>query len=151
LARRHGARAGDAPEDWMDGATAPTAFFAKTFDETLALLEAARGYLAYREHAPRRALEPLDRLKLSREAYRITTRLTEIMAWLLVRKAVHAGELTAAEAARPEHRLSHRDLCAAELAPDCAGLPDGLVDLAERSRRLYVRVTRLDDMLDVDA
>jgi regulator of CtrA degradation len=82
---------------------------------------------------------------------RLTARLTQIMAWLLIQKAVHAGELDRSEAARPNLRLGARTLCTTHDELALATLPAALQGLMERSYRLYVRVARLDDMVARDA
>ena len=56
---------------------------------------------------------------------RITTRLTQIMAWLLAQKAVHAGELTARQMASEEYRLDGQSVCLDDDERHHAGLPDG--------------------------
>src|SRR5439155_5280933 len=60
----------------------PSAFFNKTYDETLGLLVEVRDYVADSEPADRRRLAPVIGAKLSCEALRVTARLTQIMAWL---------------------------------------------------------------------
>src|SRR4051812_15750819 len=81
-------------------------FLNKTYDETFRLLLEARDYLAYEEPVDRRRLSPTDRLVLNCEAMRLTSRLTQVMAWVLVQKAVYAGEISAAEATAADHRLA---------------------------------------------
>jgi regulator of CtrA degradation len=70
------------------------------------------------------------------------------MAWLLVQKAVHAGEITRIEAAEPKHRLAGKEICEVTGCIDMIPLQPGLMQLLERSHRLYQRVARLDSMLD---
>lgn len=123
-----------------------TRFFGKTYDETMALLVASRDYLANAQPAEARGLKPIERLRVNCEAMRLTTRLTQIMAWLLAQRAVHEGEITRERAAGEEYRLTAEEVCLAEM--DCAGnsLPPRLCELLDQSRRLYVRVARLDEM-----
>jgi regulator of CtrA degradation len=123
-----------------------TRFFGKTYDETMALLVASRDYLANAQPAEARGLKPIERLRVNCEAMRLTTRLTQIMAWLLAQRAVHEGEITREKAAGEEYRLTAEEVCLAEM--DCAGnsLPPRLCELLDQSRRLYVRVARLDEM-----
>ncbi len=71
-----------------------TRFFGKTYDETMALLVASRDYLANAQPADTTGLKPIERLRVNCEAMRLTTRLTQVMAWLLAQRAVHEGELT---------------------------------------------------------
>ena len=124
-----------------------TRFFGKTYDETMSLLLASRDYLAAAQPGDAIGLKPIDRLRVNCEAMRLTTRLTQIMAWLLAQRAVFAGEIGRAQAASDEFRLSADSVCMAE-GDDMAAnvLPMRLRELLEESRRLYVRVARLDEL-----
>ena len=124
----------------------PTAFFSKTYDEATGLLVAARDYLAAHEQADRARLEVGDRLRLTCEATRLTSRLTHIMAWLLARKAVFAGELTQEAAVRPPYLLERNETLADGDPTAYENLPKSLSQLMDRSHRLYVRVARLDEL-----
>lgn len=126
---------------------APTAFFNKTFDEAFALLVEARNYIAYDERGDRASMPLGDRLHLSCEATRLTARLTHIMAWLLFQKAIFAGEIPREDAAREPCRLGGRSAGLSEGPQPLESFPRRFVDLVERSRRLYVRVSRLDAMM----
>ncbi|MDX1484040.1 MAG: DUF1465 family protein [Alphaproteobacteria bacterium] len=130
----------------MQGET-PTAFFSKTYDEATSLLIEARDYIAAEESLDRRELAPADRLRLALETSRLTSRLTHVMAWLLARKAVFAGELTPAEAAEPPYVLERNEILAADEAAQHENLPETLSDLMVRSHRLYIRVSRLDELV----
>ena len=133
------------------GSETPTAFFNKTYEEALALMVEAKEYLEGRENDDGGLLLDLDRLRLSREAMRVTARLTQIMAWLFAQKAVFAGELTLAEAAREPYTLSGQEVCVPDGPDDGSGLPAKMVDLLDRSHRLYVRVSRLDRLVRREA
>jgi regulator of CtrA degradation len=121
-----------------------TAFFGKTYSEAMDLLEEARDYLTYREPIDRETLLPLERLRFCSETMRLTARLTQIMAWLLAQRAVHAGEITQAAALGDHRALADLDVCMD--GEEAAPMPRRLSDLLERSRRLYVRVARLDEL-----
>jgi regulator of CtrA degradation len=131
----------------VNGQTAPTAFFSRTYDEAIALLEGARDYIARHEPVDRQRLAAPEQLRLCCETLRMTARLTQIMAWLLAQRAVHAGEISAADVVRQHEALSDVEICMAHKETDLAGLPIAMANLAERSQRLYVRVARLDDMV----
>lgn len=119
----------------------------KTLEETLALLVRARDYMSYAVPANQPGLLPAERLQISCEAMRVTARLSHVMAWLLAQKAVQAGEISAMAAAAA-YRLDEDDKSLLEGgAEQSAALPDGLRDLLEKSRALYVRVTRLDALV----
>jgi regulator of CtrA degradation len=134
----------------MTADTAPAAFFGKTFDEAFALLVEARNYIAYEEAIDRQLLDPLKRLMLSCEATRMTARIIHIMSWLMMRKAVFAGEIAPDEACGPEGRLDGHATCLAQGFAHGADFPPRFAELLERSRRLYVRVSRLDELLARD-
>lgn len=124
-----------------------TAFFGKTYDEAMALLVEVRDYLAYREPIDRETLVPMDRLQLCCETMRLTARLTQIMAWLLAQRAVHSGEISQAEALADHEALAELAICmGGEEEATVASLPQRVRSLLERSRRLYVRVARLDEL-----
>lgn len=122
-------------------------FFNGTYDETMALLIEARNYIAYHESVEHRKLPPHVRLQISYESMRVTSRLTQVMAWLLAQKAVHAGEISREQAASDEFALSGGDICTDPAGPDNDALPAGLRSLLERSHKLYMRVARLDEMV----
>jgi len=129
---------------------AETAFFSKTYDEAYGLLVEARNYVAYEEVADRAHLDVFTRLRLSCETSRLTARITHIMSWLLFQKAVYAGELTREDLAKAEYRLGGESVCFDEGGIWSDKLPPRLLDLLDRSRRLYVRVARLDSLLTAD-
>ncbi len=123
----------------------PTAFFDRTYDEAMVLLREARDYNLQRVPSERDRLGPEDRLRLACETMRVTTRLGQVMAWLLAQKAVHAGEMSRQDMTAAEHRLAARAVCLNDRPELSAGLPPGLQSLLERSHDLYVRVLRLDE------
>ena len=78
---------------------------------------------------------------------KVTSRLTQVIAWLLVQRAVQAGELSRDQAARPKYRLSGKVACSQRMPVDAGPLPGDLADLLQRSWRLYERIARLDAMI----
>lgn len=124
----------------------PTAFFGKTYSEAMSLLVEARNYLAYREPVDRARLLPVERLRLCRETMRLTARLTQIMAWLMAQRAVHAGEISQQAALSDHEALAEVEVCMDDAEAETPDMPRPLVDLLDRSRRLYVRVARLDEL-----
>lgn len=132
----------------MTGTAAPTAFFNKTYEEAMNLLVEMRDYIAHAEPQDRSGLTPLEGARFCGASLRVTARLTQIMAWLLAQKAVHAGEIETADAVARHGRLAAIDICMTdERAEETAGLPSYFLDILDRSHRLYVRVARLDDMV----
>ncbi len=138
----------------VTGATPPgvpaTAFFSKTYDEALALTVEARDYFLHLGPAEVRELGPAAGLDYCRESSRLTTQLTQVMAWLLAQRAVYMGEMTMQEARSEAHRLSASERCLAHDKIKRADLPLGLRSLLRRSTRLFRRVAQLDSMMDRD-
>lgn len=122
-------------------------FFNKTYDETMGLMIEARDYISYGSQRDNRDMRPGDRLVISCETLRITSRLTQVMAWLLVQKAVHAGEMTQEQAVTEPYRLSGQSVCEDRDYEEMELLPRALRSLLERSYNLYVRVARLDALM----
>ncbi|WP_207459914.1 DUF1465 family protein [Azospirillum sp. SYSU D00513] len=125
-------------------------FFNGPYDETMALLVEARNYIAYHEAYDQKDLPPHVRLQISYESMRVTSRLTQVMAWLLAQKAVHAGEISREQGASEEFALSGGDICTDPSGADNEQLPSGLRSLLERSHRLYMRVARLDERVRME-
>lgn len=129
----------------MTDGSGPTAFFSKTYDEAYALLIEARNYVAYEEAGDRAVLNDFERLSVSMETMRLTTRVTQIMGWLFYQKAVFAGEMSLDQALSEDCRLDRNDLCLGGVRAEV--LPRRLAELMARSRKLYLRVMRLDELL----
>jgi regulator of CtrA degradation len=116
-----------------------------TYDETLSLLAETRAFLTLPPDGRRSAV---SQLRLVREAMRITSRLSQVLAWLMVRRAVVDGVISEADSLAPERRLSGQEVCLAEPSDDLGEVPAGMKRLMEQSRALYERVARLDRMLE---
>jgi regulator of CtrA degradation len=123
-------------------------FFDSTFAEALALTHESRDYLASRQWRERGAKSATDKLLSSCESLRLTARLTQVMAWLLVQRAVHAGELSREESRAERYRLSGQKVCAEGDATLAGDLDPRLRELLDKSHQLYRRVQRLDAMQD---
>lgn len=131
------------------GGFAATAFFSRTYDEAQGLTVEARDYARDEYECSRES--PGVSLLRSLESLRMTTRITQIMAWLLFQRAVHAGELTPQQAAAVPNRLGGQDICHDRHGESMADLPPAFRDLLLRSRKLYQRIARLDEMIARDA
>jgi regulator of CtrA degradation len=123
------------------------AFFRRTYDETLDLMVEARNYMAYVERRERERADVVAGLRMSCEAMRVTSRLTQVMAWLMLQRAVHAGEIDNEEALAEVNRLSGGEVCLDETFSADETLPGGLRSLLDRSFRLYTRVARLEEQM----
>jgi regulator of CtrA degradation len=120
--------------------------FAQLYREGMKLVEDTAEYLDRDGRAESRALVPPASLAYQAESIKLTTRLTQIASWLLVRRAIAMGEITAAEAHTHRHRVS--------LAPQSAMRPNGFEalpasfrHLIAESHRLYNRILRLERLM----
>ena len=120
-------------------------FLPGVFNETLALLFDAHHYFQSRGADEQASLNPRERPVYATEMTRVTMRLTSVMAWIMVRRAIHAGRIEEEKAAQ-DYRLDGIDICLEDANPALAALPSYLGYLSERSRQLYERVHRLDQL-----
>ena len=121
--------------------------FRKTYDETVDLMVEAKNYLSYSDGAERGRVDAISGLRLSCEAMRVTSRLTQVMAWLMMQRAVQEGEITADEALADQNRLSGEDVCLDISFGQDNALPRGLRSLLDRSFHLYVRISRIEEQI----
>ncbi len=77
----------------------------------------------------------------------MTTHLTNVMGWLLLQKAATTGEIEEQQPLKPENRLGGREACMDYAGLADSDLPDRMRELLDRSHRVYIRVARLDDMM----
>ncbi len=130
------------------GHFASSAFFRKTYDETIALLVETRNYVTAK--SPVNEESRVVAMNVNMETTRVTARLTQVIAWLMVQRAVEAGEISPAQSLTPKHRLGGQSICSDECGEEIETLPPELRDLLSRSRQLYQRVARLDEMIARD-
>ena len=122
-------------------------FEAKTYDETMALLLQAKHYENYSKPDEVIEYNPFDRMSVVRESIRVTSRLSHVMAWLLYRKAVSAGEMEEAESLRAQDQLDQEKTTTDTSFHKSPEIPRGLRALLEQSMSLYMRVARIDRKL----
>jgi len=113
--------------------------------EAMVLADEVRAYFDEAGRAERDRLVPARRVTFSCESLKITTRLMHVIAWLLTRRAVATGEISAVQARDPLRRLG----AAADTDPAVLEtLPDNARALIAASLDLYARVRRFDQGLD---
>lgn len=116
------------------------------YEEALLLADEARGAFDMRVRDPDESEDNAARIALSIEGLRTTTRLMNLLAWLLNQRAFFAGELT-------ETQVKRCGSLAQDRASDPAQMQQlGLATraLIHESERLYARCERLDRRLQQD-
>ena len=122
------------------------AFVQKAYDDTYALLIAMRDYVSGQSSEDADGLEPPDRMRLSLELSRVTRQITEVMAWLMVQKAIASGEITADEGAQqPAGQLTLSDEDSDDDQDELARLPLPARSLIDRARRIAALVRQLQN------
>ena len=130
----------------LTGPDASLAFFNKTYNDATDLLIEARNYIAYRRTNDARDLDIEVRLLVSQETLRITSRLTQVMAWLLSQRAVQHGEMSQEEALSEAFAIGGAVVCEDDRWSHDERLPEAVRSLLVRSHNLYRRICRLEEM-----
>ena len=120
--------------------------FMKLFREGMDLVEETAEYLDGAGRAESRRLTPPASLAYTSESIRLTTRLTQLASWLLVRRAIASGEITAAQAQTHRHRVT-LSVQSAKRPEGFEALPETFKKLIAESYRLHDRITRLERIL----
>lgn len=120
-------------------------FMPKVFDETMQLLTDSHEYFHLFGDDDQQRL-PADLKSLySCEMSRITLRLSSIMAWIMVQRAVFSGKIPAEDSAM--YVLDFQDACTVDNRMLHGVLPSYVCYLLDRSLELYERVMRLDSQV----
>jgi regulator of CtrA degradation len=121
--------------------------FEKIFKEGMGLVEETANYLDGQGRADSRALDRPATIAYATESMRLTTRLMQLASWLLLQRAIGAGEVTEQDASREKSRVSLGDIGEGNKIPGSENLPEGLVELVARSLRLHERILVIDQMI----
>jgi regulator of CtrA degradation len=120
--------------------------FKLLFREGMDLVEAAAAYLGGPGKLEARALPRGLALAYATESMRLTTRMTHLTSWLLQTRAVHEGELSAAQTIHAKQKI--RLICQPLASPQDVfeDLPRGLCDLCNQSLSLQSKIARMDEL-----
>lgn len=121
-------------------------FMPGVFNETMKLLTEAHEYFHLFGQDDQSRIEERLKTLYSCEMSRITLRLSSIMAWIMIQRAVVSGKIEAAEAAH-RYGLDFQDICLVDNRMLHGVLPSYVCLLLDRSLELYERVLRLDSQI----
>ena len=121
--------------------------FHKVFQEGMGLVEETAAYLDGPGRQEVRGLGRQGAIAYATESMRLTTRLMQLASWLLLQRAVSAGELTLEAAEVEKQRINLGEIGPGHALDGAERLPAGLSALVERSLRLHERVVTLDAMV----
>ncbi len=124
--------------------------FTQIFQEGMGLVEETAAYLDGEGRKDAKALDRHAAIAYATESMRLTTRLMQLASWLLLQRAVGEGDMTPQEAEKEKHRASLGEVSHTVSRRAMRVLPDNLMDLINRSIRLYERIAKLDGMLHAE-
>jgi regulator of CtrA degradation len=110
--------------------------------EAMVLADEARAYFDSSGRDDRLSLDPALRIGFACESLKVTTRLMQVVAWLMTQRAVAAGELSRVRGEGAERRLGDSPESDADIL---SRLPEAALALIRSSQDLYDRVRRIDE------
>ncbi|MEZ5818214.1 MAG: DUF1465 family protein [Hyphomicrobiaceae bacterium] len=122
--------------------------FDQVFREGMSLVEATANYLEGQGRRDAKAVGATASVLYASESMRLTTRLLELASWLVIRRALKAGEITLEEAQVKRRRLKLTAIGRPEHVREFASLPDKLKELISASFALHDRIVLLDRALE---
>lgn len=121
--------------------------FNALFQEGMTLVEETAAYLDGEGRDDAKTLEHPASLAYATESMRLTTRLMQLASWLLIRRAVNEGEMTAEQAYEEKHKVKLGAIGRSAHTEGYDELPETLKNLVEQSFRLYDRIVSLDRLI----
>jgi|EndMetStandDraft_9_1072997.scaffolds.fasta_scaffold17009_3 regulator of CtrA degradation len=123
--------------------------FDAIFKEGMALVERTASYLDGPGRKEARLLRGPVSVLYATESMRLTTRLLELASWLMIRRALKAGEISNEEAQVKRDRVRLRAPGRPSHVKGFTELPEGLRTLIEASFALNDRIVQLDRAMQV--
>jgi regulator of CtrA degradation len=121
--------------------------FEKVFKEGMGLVEETANYLDGQGRVDSRVLDRPGTIAYATESMRLTTRLMQLASWLLLQRAIGAGEVSMGDAATEKARVNLSEIGRGNALPGADALPEGLMELVARSLRLHERILMIDGMV----
>lgn len=121
-------------------------FMPGLFNETMQLLKDAHEYFFLFGEDDQSRIDAQIKTLYSCEMSRITLRLSSVMAWIMVQRAIIAGKIEREEALT-KYGLDFKDICTVDNRVLHGVLPSYVCFLLDRTLELYERVMRLDEQM----
>ncbi len=121
--------------------------FDAVYQQGMELVERTAAYLDGPGRQEAKLLSSSVGLTYATESMRLTTRLLDLASWLLIRRSLRDGEITAEEARRKRARIKLRTSGRPSHITNFAELPERLRQLIEESFQLSDRIMRIDSSL----
>lgn len=125
--------------------------FNQIFKEGMALVERTANYLDGSGRRDAKDLTPATTVLYATESMRLTTRLLDVASWLLIRRALKQGEITASEARVKRQSVKLQTLGRPAHTKGFDDLPLKLRVLIDESFEMLDRVLQLDRAMNLNA
>ena len=122
----------------------PVTFIDSKINEAHRLLDATHDYIKWQAPKDMDTMDPHMTFLLSSEAMRVTVRLTQIIAWLMLQKGILEGELTSEDTLSESCRVMQGEECLYQSSEEDKSIPPRLRELLKESRIFYFSILRLD-------
>lgn len=109
------------------------------------LLEKTHGYVKWQAPLDMEYMSINDRAKVSHEVMRVAVRLSKIMGWLMLQKAILEGEILRGDLLPDKFLILQGKTCLENASETDPCLPRSLRELLKESRELYLRTMRLEE------
>jgi len=114
--------------------------------EAQKLLQSTHEYIKWQAPIDVEDYGPRETFRVSCEAMRVTIRMTQVITWLMLQKAILTGEVTREEILSESYRVLRGKSCTENDSDKDMSLPPRLRELLTESHIFYMRIMRLDDV-----
>lgn len=118
--------------------------FKLLFHEGMGLVEESASYLDGEGREDAKGLSRTSAMLYGSESMRLTTRLMQIASWLLLQRAANEGEMDREQLLEEKKKIRLDETLQRLESPGWDQLPDGFINLVNRSVSLQNRVMKLD-------
>lgn len=125
--------------------------FEKVFREGMGLVEETANYLDGPGRSDARLLDRHGAVAYAAESMRLTTRLMQLASWLLLQRAIGAGEMSQDEVKSERRRITLGDIGRGNPVSGAEQLPAALLEIIDRSLSLHQRIQKFDAMLGLQS
>lgn len=125
-----------------------SAQFDAIYKEGMALVERTAAYLDGQGRREAKQLKSPLTLLYATESMRLTTRLLEVASWLLLRRAMKNGDISADEARAKRRRIRLTTIGRPSHTPGFSELPASFRELIQASFAMNDRIVQLDQALE---
>jgi len=115
-----------------------------SMDKAKKLMQSIHHYIKWKAPLEVEHMSQENRFKVSCEAMRVAVRLTEVMGWLMLQKAILEGEVSREELLSEQCHFLKGENCLDDSSEINLELPRRLRELLRESRELYLRIMRLE-------